>query len=96
MKLKDLISDLSRETGVPAGQVRKVANALTRRLQDLIEQQEGFRSGNLVFRPITLPAKPASENESAKPERKIARVLVRPRKPKDEVRRQVIQNLPQG
>lgn len=82
MKLKDLISELSQETGLPAGQVRKVTKALTTKLQAMIEQQEGFRSGDLVFRPVTRPAKPGSHDQPAKPERKMARVVVRPRKPK--------------
>lgn len=84
MKLKDLINDVSRESGVPAGQVRKVTKALTQKLQALIEQQEGFRSGDLIFKPVTVPAKPASEEKQATPERKIARLVVRPRKPKAE------------
>ncbi len=84
MKLSELITSISQDTGVPAGQVRKVARALTQKLQALIDQQEGFRSGDLVFKPVTLAAKPASEGKEATPERKLARVLLRPRKPKKE------------
>lgn len=82
MKLKDLISSISQDSGVPAGQVRKVAKALTLKLQALIEEQEGFRSGALVFKPVTIPSKPASEGKEETPERKLARVLIRPRKQK--------------
>ena len=84
MKLKDLINELSRESGVPAGQVRKLTKVLTQKLQVLIEQQEGFRSGDLMFKPVTVAAKPASGGKEPTPERKIARVVVRPRKPKAE------------
>ena len=82
MKLKDLINDLSQDSGVPAGQVRKVAKALTHKLKALLDQHDGFRSGDLVFKPVTLTAKPASEGKEATPERKIARLMVRPLKPK--------------
>lgn len=85
MNLKDLVSDLSRQTGVPAAQVRKVAKAFTQQLQVLIEQQEGsLRAGDIVIRPVTIPAKPASEGTAARPERKIARIAVRPRKHKSQ------------
>lgn len=84
MKLKDLISSISQDSGVPAGQVRKVTKALTQKLQALIEQQEGFRSGVLVFKPVTIPAKPASEGKGETAEKKLARVLIRPRKQKKE------------
>lgn len=84
MKLKDLIGDLSQETGVPASQVRKLTKALASKLQTLIEQQDSLRVGDLVFKAVTVPAKPASEGKEPMPQRKIARLSIRPRKPKAE------------
>ena len=86
MKIKTLINDLSQNSGVPAGQVRKVTKALTQRLKELIEQEEdqgGFRSGDLMFKVVSIDAKPATdEGKDATPARKFVRVILRPRKPK--------------
>lgn len=84
MKLKELITALSQESGVPAGQVRKVVQAMTAKVQELIEEQQGFRSGDIVFKPVTVAAKPGEHGEGGKPEKQLARVVVRPRKPKGE------------
>ncbi len=84
MKLKDLITAISQESGVPAGQVRKVTQAFTAKISELIEEQDGFRSGSLVFKPVTASAKTGENGEVVKPERKFARIVIRPRKPKGE------------
>lgn len=84
MKLKELISAISQESGVPAGQVRKVASALTAKIKECIEEQQGFRSGDVMFKPVTVAAKSNENGETTKPQRQLARVMIRPRKPKGE------------
>lgn len=84
MKLKQLISDLSQQTGVPAGDVRKVVKAMSQQLQTLIEEQDSLRIGDLVCKSATVPAKSAIEGMPSKPERKIGRLVIRPRKQKVE------------
>lgn len=76
MNLKELIDIVSSETGLPAGQVRKVGVAVLERLAGLIDSQTDFISPIVRFKSFTSEAKPASGDKPAIPERKFARMAV--------------------
>ena len=77
MNLKQLVDELSAETELPAGQVRKVSLALLKKFSALIDDQSKFVSPVITLTPVTAPAKPASEGKPAVPERKFARMSIR-------------------
>ena len=79
MNLKELIDTVSTETQVPAAQVRKVAIATLRKFAGLIESQTNFTSPVLTLTAVTAPQKPANGNKPAQPERKFARMAIRPK-----------------
>ena len=80
MNLKELVDIVSSETGLPAGQVRKVGLAVLEKFADLIDSQTDFVSPIISFKAVTSEAKPASGDKPARPERKFARMTVRPAK----------------
>ena len=77
MNLKELVDIVSSETGLPAGQVRKVGLVILEKFADLIDSQTDFVSPIVSFKSVTSEAKPASGETPAKPERKFARMTVR-------------------
>ena len=80
MNLKELVDIVSSETGLPAGQVRKIGLAILEKFADLIDSQTDFVSPSVSFKSVTFEAKPASGNTPARPERKFARMTVCPAK----------------
>ena len=80
MNFKELVDTISQETAIPAGQVKKVSTSMLEKFSELIEKQENFRSPIINLNSATIPAKEASENQPAQPEKKIARMLVVPKK----------------
>ena len=80
MNLKELIETLSNETGLPAGQVRKISLAILEKFAGLIDSQTDFVSPIVNFKSLTSEAKPATEDRPAKPSIKFARMTVRPTK----------------
>jgi hypothetical protein len=81
MNLKELIDVVAAETELPAGQVRKVSLALLDQFAGLIDSQTNFVSPVITLTAVTAPAKPATEGKPALPERKFARMAIRPKKP---------------
>jgi hypothetical protein len=77
MNLKELVDVVSSETGLPAGQVRKICLAVLEKFSSLIDSQTDFVSPIVSFKSFTSEAKPASDDNPARPERKFARMTVR-------------------
>ena len=77
MNLKQLVDEISVETELPAGQVRQVSLALLKKFAALIDDQSNFVSPVVILTPVTAPAKPASADKPAVPERKFARMSIR-------------------
>ena len=77
MNFKELTSSISESEGIPAGQVRQVANSFVDRLNSAIENGEKLQLPGLIFNPRMSPAREAEGDKPARPERKIA--LIRPR-----------------
>jgi hypothetical protein len=61
--------------------VRKVSLALLEKFAGLIDSQTNFVSPVITLTAVTAPAKPAAEGKPAQPERKLARMAIRPKKP---------------
>ena len=80
MNLKDLVDTISQETTIPAGQVRKVTMAILEKFGDLIEKQENFRSPIVFLNSLTVPEKKAEEGSPGRPELKMAKMLIAPKK----------------
>ena len=80
MNLKDLVEAVSSETNIPAGNVRKVSIAVLKKFAHLIDNQDDFVSPVITLKSYTAPAKPATEATPARPERKLARIAIRPQK----------------
>ena len=80
MKFNELISAISKDEGIPAAKVRKVAEAVVEQIKSSIEQGESFRLQRLVFTTKTVPAREATESRKARPESKRTLVKVRKRK----------------
>ena len=80
MNLKQLVDAVAAETELPASQVRKVSLALFEKFAGLIESQTNFVSPVITLTAVTAPAKPASEDKKATPERKFARMAIRRKK----------------
>ena len=81
MNLKELVDVVAAETELPAGQVRKVSIALLDKFAGLIDSQTNFVSPVIILTAVTAPARPATEGKPALPERKFARMSIRPKKP---------------
>lgn len=81
MNLRELVDVVAAETELPAGQVRKVSLALLDKFAGLIDSQTNFVSPVITLTAVTAPARPAAEGKPAVPERKFARMALRPRKP---------------
>jgi hypothetical protein len=81
MNFRELIAEVSADTKVPAADVRKVGVAMLERFSRLVEEQQPFVSPLVTLTPVTTPARPAAAGKPALPERKFARLAVRP-KPK--------------
>lgn len=81
MNLKQLVDVVAAETELPASEVRKVSLALLEKFAGLINSQTNFVSPVITLTAVTAPAKPASEGKQAQPERKFARMAIRPKKP---------------
>jgi hypothetical protein len=81
MNLKELVDVVAAETELPAGQVRKVSLALLEKFAGLIDTQTNFVSPVITLTAVTAPAKPAAEGKPAVPQRKFARMAIRPKKP---------------
>ena len=63
MNLKDLVAKVSSETGMPAGQARKVALSVLEQLSALVTRQEDFTSPVLVMKSFTTTGQqPSAEN----------------------------------
>lgn len=77
MNFKQLIDEVSQDTKIPAGDVRKVGVAMFERFACLIEQQQNFASPLITLTAVTTPAKPAAGDKPAVPARKFARMAVR-------------------
>lgn len=77
MNFKELVDIVSAETGLSAGQVRKIGLAVLEKFASLIDSQTDFVSPIVSFKSVTSEAKPASGGNPAKPQRKFARMTVR-------------------
>jgi hypothetical protein len=77
MNFKQLIDEVSQDTKIPAGDVRKVGVAMLQRFSRLIEEQQNFASPLITLTAVTAPAKPATGDKPAVPERKFARMAIR-------------------
>ena len=80
MNMKELVDAVSQETSIPAGQVKKVTTAVLQKFSELIEKEDGFRSSIVRFSTKSLEAKESVDGKPAKPERKVARMIVTPEK----------------
>lgn len=80
MNLKELVEVVAAETDLPAGQVRKVSTAVLKKFADLIESQSEFVSPVVIIKGFTTPAKPATDDKKAVPQRKFARMTIRSKK----------------
>lgn len=83
MNFKQLIEEVSQDTKIPAGDVRKVGTAMLQRFSRLIEEQQNFASPLITLTAVTTPAKPATGDKPAVPARKFARMAIR-QKPQPE------------
>ena len=77
MNPKELVHVVSAETGLPAGEVRKVCLAVLEKFSGLIDSQTDFVSPVVSFKSFTSEAKPASGDKPSRPERKFAHMIVR-------------------
>lgn len=77
MNFKQLIAEVSKDTKIPAGEVRKVGVAMLNRFAHLIEEQHNFISPVITLTAGTTPAKPAVDDKPARPARKFARMTIR-------------------
>ncbi len=77
MNFKQLIDEVSQDTKIPAGDVRKVGVAILERFSRLIEDQQNFASPLITLTAGTTPAKSADGDKPAVPARKFARMAIR-------------------
>lgn len=77
MNFKDLITEISQDTKIPAADVHKVGVAMLERFSHLIEEQQDFISPLVTLTAVTIPARPAAGDKPAMPERKFARMAIR-------------------
>ena len=80
MNLKQLVDSISAETELPAGVVRKGALSMLKKFVGIIKDQTNFVSPVITLTSVTAPAKPATDKRPALPERKFARMAIRPKK----------------
>lgn len=80
MNLKELVDLVAAETDLPASNVRKVSLAMLEKFVYLIDSQTNFVSPVLTLTAFTAPAKQATEGRPNVPERKMARMAIRPKK----------------
>ena len=78
MNTEKLVLAVSKETNLPADEVDKVLRALFEKFSELIETQGRFHCLILLVIGTMSPARSASGNRPATPERKFARLLVPP------------------
>ncbi|QVL51813.1 MAG: hypothetical protein KFB97_09785 [Cyanobium sp. M30B3] len=81
MNFKELVDNVASETELPAGQVRKVGLAILKQFAGLIDSQTNFVSPVLTVTAYTKAVKPEAEGKPGQPERKLARMALRPEKP---------------
>ena len=77
MNFKQLITEVSKDTKIPAGDVRKVGMAMLQRFAHLIEEQQNFTSPLITLRTGSTAAKPAVDDKPAQLARKFARMAIR-------------------
>jgi hypothetical protein len=80
MNIKELVDAVSTETQLPAAQVRKVSLAILEKFAGLIHSQTNFTSPVITLTAAISPAKPATGDKPAHPERKFARMAIRSKK----------------
>jgi hypothetical protein len=81
MKLKELITAVSVETSIPAGDVRKVTLSILRKFAQLIRESDQFNSSIISVKGVKAPAKPASDGRPDRPVRMFARMKIAKKKP---------------
>ncbi|MFO8238182.1 MAG: hypothetical protein R6U00_08040 [Prochlorococcaceae cyanobacterium] len=81
MNFKQLIDEVSQDTKIPAGDVRKVGLAMLERFARMIEEQQNFASPLITLTAVTTLARPATGDKPAVPERKFARMAIRQQPP---------------
>ncbi len=81
MNFRQLIDEVSRDTKIPAGVVRKVGVDMLKRFARLIEEQQNFTSPLITLTAVSTPAKPAAGDMPAVPARKFARMATRQQPP---------------
>ncbi len=79
MNFKQLLDEVSQDTKIPVAEVRKVGMAMLERFSRLIDEQQNFVSPQITLTAVTTPAKPAAGDKPAVPERKFARMAIRPK-----------------
>lgn len=77
MNFKEIVDEISKDTKISAGDVRKVGLAMLERFVRLIDEQEDFISPVIKLKAVTTPAKPAAGDKPEIPERKFARMTIR-------------------
>jgi len=77
MNFKEIVDEISQDTKVSPGDVRKVGLAMLERFVRLIDEQEDFISPVINLKAVTTPAKPADGDKPEIPERKFARMTIR-------------------
>lgn len=86
MNFKELIAEVSHDTGIPAGDVRKVSKALLRRIASLVEEGGQFKSSILRLRTVTRAPRTVRSSDGSErhlPERRFGQLL-RPKATKKE------------
>ena len=80
MNLKELVSAISQQEGIPASKVRKIIEAVVDQIKYSIEHEEDLRLQQLIFKTKTIQPREATETTEARPE--IKRTIVRIKKAK--------------
>jgi len=78
MNFKELIAEVSHDTGVPAGDVRKVSKALLHRMASLVEEGGQFKSSILRLRTVTRAPRTVLASDGTErhlPERRFGQLL---------------------
>jgi len=77
MNLKELVSVVSQETGVPAGQVRKVSQSLLKQMANLLDEGGQFRSSYIRLSTTSRPSRTVTGSDGTErhvPERRFGRL----------------------
>lgn len=77
MNQKELVNLVAENTGEPRKTVLAITSALMNIISDSIETSTTIKTDKLVFRAVTTKARPASDGDSEKPEKKVMKVSVR-------------------